>query len=632
MLASSSRSHFFKHLSCTFCLPFLGLPLGLVPLPPPLSPFTHFSASSRISSKARQPWNLSSIVAGISTSSSSTFSPETSNTDISNSSYLSVLILCRKDVADMLSDALLCFGASSASMDEQDCYEGSDEICISSIFTEHEDVGICISHAVDSIGLKEMPSYEVIMGEQCDWIKKTQVEGVESREGFAIKITEHCKRGLRSSLWVPEEAIQWLENMLKDFMDTTGYMFRKLQCRRDTIIGEKRSNAGGEFIVIQSYLRSGTGGRIFIPKGSRNSGWSALLKVLGTLQLNSDPSKELLSDMASSRVGKVDSLRVEPGNLNAISSKKTTIASWWSIWMRECSTGGLMPWFVLSGGPNRRMTGRSLVAKGSEDGQYVTNGRIVVADISDMSLKKDMPSPSSFPTHSSHPGVDRVGMESFLPVEVAEGLWIVPEWRTPPDVQATNIILNPGLAFGTGEHPSTKLCLLLLHGLIKGGELFLDYGTGSGILGIAALKFGAALSVGVDVDPKAITSARQNAGLNNIGPEKMRLCLVQDKASPPTRDGRTSVDAEEQSSHGMKVIAETDKYDIVIANILLNPLIELADHIAAYAKPGAVVGVSGILSEQLPKIIERYSQFLEGISVSEMDGWACVSGTKKEIY
>lgn len=219
--------------------------------------------------------------------------------------------------------------------------------------------------------------------------------------------------------------------------------------------------------------------------------------------------------------------------------------------------------------------------------------------------------------------------ESFHPVEVTKGLWIVPQWSTPPDVQSTNIILNPGLAFGTGEHATTKLCLLLLRSLIKGGELFLDYGTGSGILGIAAIKFGAAMSVGVDIDPQAIKSAHQNAALNNIGPEKMKLHKVPDRTFPASMSERVEEVVEDLSSHQTRVISETEKYDVVIANILLNPLLQLADHIVSYAKPGAVVGISGILSEQLPLIINRYSEFLEDISISEMDDWTCVSGTKK---
>ncbi|XP_040986231.1 ribosomal protein L11 methyltransferase isoform X2 [Juglans microcarpa x Juglans regia] len=218
--------------------------------------------------------------------------------------------------------------------------------------------------------------------------------------------------------------------------------------------------------------------------------------------------------------------------------------------------------------------------------------------------------------------------ESFHPVEVTEGIWVVPEWRTPPNIWATNIILNPGLAFGTGEHPTTKMCLLLLHSLIRGGELVLDYGTGSGVLAIAALKFGAALSVGIDIDPQAITSARQNAALNNMTPDKMQLHLVSGKSCPPLMDAKTCGVVEEQKSNGMGVISGREKYDVVIANILLNPLLDLADDIVSHAKHGAIIGLSGILSQQLPYIVERYSPSLDSISVSEMDGWVCVSGRK----
>ncbi|CAN6842252.1 unnamed protein product [Brassica oleracea] len=199
--------------------------------------------------------------------------------------------------------------------------------------------------------------------------------------------------------------------------------------------------------------------------------------------------------------------------------------------------------------------------------------------------------------------------ESFQPIEIAERLWIVPEWTSPPVAEGVNIILNPGLAFGTGEHPTTKLCLLLLQSLIKGGEAFLDYGTGSGILAIAALKFGAASSAGVDIDPLAIKSASHNAALNNIPLEKLELHLA--------------------PSDNREIPLRKEQFDVVIANILLNPVMELADHILSFAKPGATIGISGILSEQLSSVKERYSPLLEDISVATIGDWVCMSGTKK---
>lgn len=202
--------------------------------------------------------------------------------------------------------------------------------------------------------------------------------------------------------------------------------------------------------------------------------------------------------------------------------------------------------------------------------------------------------------------------ETFHPMEITTDLWIVPKWTTPVP-NAKNIILNPGMAFGTGEHPTTKLCLLLMHSLIKGGEMFFDYGAGSGILGIAALKMGAELSVGIDVDPHAVTSALENIALNEIGAHRMMVYLI---SAAGKLNGEVSS------------ITKT-KFDIVIANILLNPLLELADDIVSYGKPGAVIGLSGIISEQIHQIKEHFSMYLDDISVTEMDGWACVHGIKK---
>ncbi|KAF8024099.1 hypothetical protein BT93_F1333 [Corymbia citriodora subsp. variegata] len=379
-----SVSRFIKHLVSSS-------PRLLLRPPPPPSPSLSCLSALSVTQTTRIP------VATAFSSSAASSSPALSSSDgpgvePSSPAYLSVRIRCRKDIADELSEALLCFGASSASMDEEDGSESSDEISIQTIYLPSEDVDASVSSAADSIGLKDIPEYDIEVCEQEDWVKKTQ--------------------------------------------------------------------------------------------------------------------------------------------------------------------------------------------------------------------------------------------ESFHPVEVTEGLWIIPEWQTPPNVEATNIILNPGLAFGTGEHPTTRLCLLLLHGLIKGGEHLLDYGTGSGILAIAALKLGAAYAVGFDVDPQAISSAHHNAVLNNIGLDKMQLELVPSKFCPQTTNEGTREDSGHTSDE-QGLISEIEKYDVVVANILLNPLLELADHIVSYAKPGATVAVSGILLDQLPLIRSQYSRLLEDISVSELDDWACLSGRKK---
>lgn len=223
-----------------------------------------------------------------------------------------------------------------------------------------------------------------------------------------------------------------------------------------------------------------------------------------------------------------------------------------------------------------------------------------------------------------HDWVQKV-QEIFQPTQVTDGLWVIPKWRTPPDPIAINIILDPGLAFGTGEHPTTRLCLLFLQKFIKGGEHVLDYGTGSGILGIAALKMGAARAVAVDIDPMAVSSAIQNASLNSFGTDKMQVYLV-------PNDGNNA-EASEGTMKGHLATStsytRSAQYDIVVANILLNPLLYLASHITEYIKPGGLVGLSGIILDQVPQVQECYANVLDNISVSKADGWACIKGTKK---
>ncbi|KAJ7543630.1 hypothetical protein O6H91_09G045900 [Diphasiastrum complanatum] len=198
----------------------------------------------------------------------------------------------------------------------------------------------------------------------------------------------------------------------------------------------------------------------------------------------------------------------------------------------------------------------------------------------------------------------------FRPVEVASGLWIVPRWCVPPDPAAINVMLDPGLAFGTGDHPTTRLCLRWLHQNIKGGEHILDYGTGSGILSITALKIGARKAAGVDIDPMAISSAQANALINNLDSCKLQVFLAaSNEDNPPP--------------------FERFKFDIVVANILMLPLLQLVERITNYAKPGGRVAVSGIVTDQVDKVVASYSVHLENVHVWEDDGWACVSGTRK---
>ncbi|KAK3135184.1 hypothetical protein QOZ80_5BG0415720 [Eleusine coracana subsp. coracana] len=221
--------------------------------------------------------------------------------------------------------------------------------------------------------------------------------------------------------------------------------------------------------------------------------------------------------------------------------------------------------------------------------------------------------------------------ETFEPTEVADGLWVVPNWKTPPNPQATNIIINPGLAFGMGEHPTTKLCLLLLREVIKGGENVMDYGTGTGVLGIAALKMGAALSTGIDIDPQAITAASENLLLNGLHSDQMPVYLVPMNLEPSCFPSDISKSEGEGNklSNNFDLKSSRGTYDIVAANILLNPLLELVEDIVGYAKPGGIVAVSGILEEQVPKVQELYSRYLDNMSVSAMDGWACLQGTRR---
>jgi ribosomal protein L11 methyltransferase len=194
----------------------------------------------------------------------------------------------------------------------------------------------------------------------------------------------------------------------------------------------------------------------------------------------------------------------------------------------------------------------------------------------------------------------RRSQEQFAPIEVSGRLWVVPSWHTPLRPDALNLVLDPGLAFGTGGHPTTRLCLAWLESRICGGETVLDYGCGSGILAIAALKLGAERAVGVDIDPDAVIAARANAERNRVTAEFF------DIRAP------FSLTA-----------------DLLVANILANPLKVLAPLLASHCATGAWLALSGILAPQAKDVEARYAPWFVFEPAAEMEGWVCLSGMRK---
>jgi ribosomal protein L11 methyltransferase len=195
----------------------------------------------------------------------------------------------------------------------------------------------------------------------------------------------------------------------------------------------------------------------------------------------------------------------------------------------------------------------------------------------------------------------RLTQSQFEPIPISHRLWIVPTWHTPSDSKAINIVLDPGLAFGTGSHPTTRLCLRWLDQNLQGGESVLDYGCGSGILAIAALKLGAANAVGVDVDKQAVIASRDNATANQVS--NVKFYLPDD--------------------------APQDSYDLVVANILTNPLRLLAPILANATRQSGQIVLSGILEEQAPSVMEIYQQWFDLNPPIFEDGWSCLSGRKR---
>jgi len=200
----------------------------------------------------------------------------------------------------------------------------------------------------------------------------------------------------------------------------------------------------------------------------------------------------------------------------------------------------------------------------------------------------------------------RAWMENFQPMRFGERLWICPSWHTPPEPGAVNILLDPGLAFGTGTHPTTALCLEWLDAQARAGTLagatVLDYGCGSGVLAIAAALLGAQIVWAVDNDPQALIATRANAAANGVG-ERLAIGAPEDLPQ--------------------------QTLDVLVANILAGPLVELAPRFAELTRPGAPLALSGILDSQAETVAAAYGPWFELARPAARGEWIRLEGYRK---
>ena len=194
----------------------------------------------------------------------------------------------------------------------------------------------------------------------------------------------------------------------------------------------------------------------------------------------------------------------------------------------------------------------------------------------------------------------KLTQSQFDPIHVSERLWITPTWHEAPTDGSINLELDPGLAFGTGSHPTTFLCLRWLDANMPQGAAVLDYGCGSGILAITAAKLGAGKVVGVDIDKQAIRASHDNAAQNQVNIE---------------------VYLPDEQPEG--------QFDVVVANILANPLRMLGQMLAGRVKTDGQIVLSGILAEQVEEISALYQQWFDMKPATIQDGWACLFGIKR---
>lgn len=198
---------------------------------------------------------------------------------------------------------------------------------------------------------------------------------------------------------------------------------------------------------------------------------------------------------------------------------------------------------------------------------------------------------------------ERSWMDNFQPLRFGQRLWIVPSWHQPPEPQAVNLHLDPGLAFGTGTHPTTALCLEWLDGQSLHDCNVLDFGCGSGILAIAALLLGAKQACGTDIDPQALEASRDNATRNGIDAARFPLYLPSEMPA--------------------------DTFDLVLANILAGPLVQLAPTISQHVRQGGHLVLSGILAEQAEEVRAAYQADFILDPTAEKDGWVRISGVRR---
>ncbi|WP_371376042.1 50S ribosomal protein L11 methyltransferase [Thalassotalea aquiviva] len=198
---------------------------------------------------------------------------------------------------------------------------------------------------------------------------------------------------------------------------------------------------------------------------------------------------------------------------------------------------------------------------------------------------------------------EREWMDNFHPMKFGQRLWICPSWRDVPEPDAVNVMLDPGLAFGTGTHPTTALCLTWLDSLDLNGKTVVDFGCGSGILSLAALKLGAKKVIGIDIDPQALQASLENAKRNGVE-DRLELFLPKDQPKL--------------------------KADVVVANILAGPLRELAPVIIDYVADNGLLALSGILENQGVELQEIYGQWCTMDPISEQDEWVRLSGRRNK--